>query len=123
MRHRILAIFVIVASTANVLAQPAPPARAPSQSGEQASMLGYGDRDKTCAAWTDGCGTCRRDAKGDPLCPNIGIACTPTPIKCVFKIGEPDPDAPKPPAPAPAPTQQKSDPPNTEAPKTEAPKQ
>ena len=35
-------------------------------------MLGYGDRDKTCAEWTDGCLTCRRAENGDQVCSNIG---------------------------------------------------
>jgi hypothetical protein len=66
---------------------------------EQASMRGYGDSDKTCAAWTDGCMTCRRAENGDPLCPNVGIACQPQPIRCIRRVGEPDPNEPKPEAP------------------------
>jgi len=84
-------------------AQQVPP-KPPDIATEEASMQGYGDRDKTCAAWTDTCMTCRRADNGDPLCPNVGIACQPQPIRCVRKVGEPDPDLPKP-------EPQKSDPP------------
>ena len=45
-------------------------------------MLGYGDREKTCTEWTDGCMTCSRGGNGDPVCPNIGIACQPKAISC-----------------------------------------
>ena len=49
---------------------------------EEASMHGYGDRDKTCQEWTDGCRTCQRSDRGEPVCPNIGIACQPKAITC-----------------------------------------
>jgi hypothetical protein len=39
-----------------------------------------------CAAWTDRCVTCQRDA-GKISCSNIGIACQPQAIECVR--GEP----------------------------------
>jgi hypothetical protein len=55
---------------------------------EQVSMLGYGDREKTCVEWTDGCLTCTRAENGDPRCPNIGIACQPKAISCT-KRSEP----------------------------------
>jgi len=51
-------------------------------------MLGYGDREKACAEWSDGCMTCSRAENGDPMCPNIGIACQPKAISCV-KRSEP----------------------------------
>jgi hypothetical protein len=49
---------------------------------EEASLHGYGDSDRTCQEWTDGCRTCVRSDAGEPLCPNIGIACQPTAISC-----------------------------------------
>lgn len=55
---------------------------------EQVSMLGYGDREKTCVEWTDSCLTCRRGENGEPQCPNIGIACQPKAIVCL-KRSEP----------------------------------
>jgi hypothetical protein len=55
---------------------------------EEASMQGYGDRDKACTEWSDGCMSCSRAENGDPICPNIGIACQPKAISCV-KRNEP----------------------------------
>jgi hypothetical protein len=84
---------------------------------EDISMHGYGDSDKACASWTDGCMTCRRGVSGDPICPNIGISCQPQKIRCVRKAGEPDPDAPKPDIPkteSPTPEPPKAEPPKTE---------
>jgi hypothetical protein len=86
-------------------AQQVPPK--PPSGAEEASMHGYADRETTCAAWTDSCMTCRRADNGDALCPNIGIACQPKAIRCVRKVGEPDPDLPKP-------EPQKSEPPKPE---------
>jgi hypothetical protein len=50
------------------------------------SIQGYGDRDKACAEWTDGCRTCRRDEAGEPLCSNIGPTCQPAAITCTRKV-------------------------------------
>jgi hypothetical protein len=110
----VLAGVLMVGASAQQVPRP------PEIAAEEASMQGYGDRDTTCAAWTDGCITCRRADNGDPLCPNIGLACQPQPIRCMRKVGEPDPDAPKPEPPKPEPP--KTEPPKTEPPKTEPPK-
>ena len=67
----------------------APQQQAPlDPNSEEASMLGYGDREKTCTEWTDGCMSCLRAYNGDPVCPNIGIACQPKAITCT-KLSEP----------------------------------
>ena len=58
------------------------PPKPPDVASEDASIHGYGDHDKTCLEWTDGCRSCRRDDNGDPLCPNIGPACQPQAITC-----------------------------------------
>ena len=48
----------------------------------EASIHAYGDRDKTCQAWTDKCRSCER-GDGDAIhCSNIGIACQPAEITC-----------------------------------------
>jgi len=52
-------------------------------------MHGYGDSDKTCQEWTDGCRTCTRADTGGPVCPNIGIACQPKPITCARRADPP----------------------------------
>ena len=49
---------------------------------EEATVHAFGDRDKTCLAWTDACRSCQRAENGDPVCSNIGIACQPEPIVC-----------------------------------------
>jgi hypothetical protein len=40
-------------------------------------LFNYGDFDKQCVAWTDGCRTCIRNTDQPPTCSNIGIACQP----------------------------------------------
>src|SRR5437868_5466236 len=49
---------------------------------EEATVHAFGDRDKTCLAWTDSCRSCQRAESGDAVCSNIGIACQPKPIVC-----------------------------------------
>jgi hypothetical protein len=39
----------------------------------------YGEFDKACVAWTDGCRNCGRDAG----CSNIGVACQPKEVTCL----------------------------------------
>jgi len=41
----------------------------------------YGDKNASCAVWTDGCRRCDR-VSGTPSCSNIGIACQPGPVRC-----------------------------------------
>jgi hypothetical protein len=54
---------------------PTPPADDPS-------IHSYGDRDKTCIAWTDQCRSCERGDNDAIFCSNIGIACQPAAITC-----------------------------------------
>ena len=58
----VLALAALLLVGASAQQQPAPP----DPNAEEASMLGYGDREKTCTEWTDGCMTCTRPANGDP---------------------------------------------------------
>jgi hypothetical protein len=60
----------------------------PDPATEEASLHGYGDNDKACQEWTDGCRTCVRSDAGEPLCPNIGIACQPKAISCTKRVEE-----------------------------------
>ena len=46
------------------------------------SMLGFGDREKLCLVWSDGCVTCLRSQSGGPICSNFGISCQPKDIQC-----------------------------------------
>ena len=74
-----LAALLLVSASAQQRPVPLDP------NSEEASMLGYGDRNKTCSEWSDGCMTCSRAENGDPLCPNIGIACQPKAMSCSKK--------------------------------------
>jgi hypothetical protein len=55
---------------------PSPPSTPPP------SVNGYGNQDKLCLAWNDGCVTCQRDTAAGAACSNIGIACQPKEITC-----------------------------------------
>ncbi|HZB36990.1 MAG TPA: hypothetical protein VE443_03175 [Beijerinckiaceae bacterium] len=76
-----LALLGIVAATvglAHVL--PAVPTRtAPS-------TAAYGDQDKGCAEWTDGCIVCLRSEHA-ASCSTPGIACVRRPVECVRRGG------------------------------------
>jgi hypothetical protein len=52
------------------------------------SVPGYGDQNKACQEWTDGCRTCTRPESGDPVCSNPGIACQPKTISCTRRAEE-----------------------------------
>jgi hypothetical protein len=59
--------------------QPAPKEqRAPFDG----SIWTFGDYDKACREWTDGCRGCRRIDSTTIDCSNIGIACQPKSIQC-----------------------------------------
>jgi hypothetical protein len=62
------------------------PDPAPLPASSEASIHGYGDRDKTCVAWTDMCRSCERGADDAVFCSNIGIACQPAEITCSRRI-------------------------------------
>lgn len=64
---------------------PAPPPESPAE----ASIHGYGDRDKTCLTWTDKCRICMRAADDSVTCSNIGIACQPGEITCTERPSAP----------------------------------
>ena len=86
MRAMIIIPAVLWLSAAAALAQtaePAAPPQAPAPApAAEPSIHGYGDRDKTCLAWTDACSSCER-GDGDAVhCSNIGIACQPAAITC-----------------------------------------
>jgi len=81
MRTIFTALVLAAALMLAASAQQVPPAQL-DPAAEEASIHGYGDKDRTCAEWTDGCRSCQRDPNGDPVCPNIGPACQPKPITC-----------------------------------------
>jgi len=54
---------------------PIDPQEPPAASG--VDVFNYGEIDKTCMSWTDGCRNCSRGSGPMPICNNIGIACQP----------------------------------------------
>jgi hypothetical protein len=64
----------------------APPAGAPNAISP--SMLGFGNREPACLAWSDDCVTCMRSDTGEPVCSNIGISCQPKDIQCKKRKSE-----------------------------------
>ena len=96
MRYLVIIAVALALSAAGALAQtpdPAPPpAPAPPTSAEP-SIHGYGDRDKTCVAWTDTCRHCERGDNDAIVCSNVGIACQPAAITCTRR-SEPAKDQP-----------------------------
>jgi hypothetical protein len=91
MRKPLIASWIVLAFAAASLAQssgPAPP-EIPAPSPADVSIHGYGDRDKTCMAWTDRCRACARHDGDTISCSNIGIACQPAEIACTARQAEP----------------------------------
>ena len=86
MRLSVPIALALALAFAGASAQIPPPAQ--DSKAEEASMHGYGDIDKTCQEWTDACITCRRSDAGEPVCPNIGIACQPKAISCTKRAEE-----------------------------------
>jgi hypothetical protein len=78
----IIAVLTLAVLVSPVLAQ----ASAPKPDADNASLHGYGETDKTCQEWTDGCRTCTRSDSAGAVCPNIGIACQPKPIVCAKRV-------------------------------------
>jgi hypothetical protein len=77
----LLALLALVVATivlAHVL--PAAPTKSPP------STAAFGEQDKTCAEWTDGCIVCVRGDPG-PSCSTPGIACVKGPVQCVRRGG------------------------------------
>jgi len=98
MRRLIIIAIALSLSTADGLAQtqdPAPAPTPPAPTSTEASIHGYGDRDKTCLAWTDTCRHCERGDDDAIFCSNIGIACQPAGISCTRR-SEPAKDQPAP---------------------------
>jgi hypothetical protein len=87
MRRLSIIAVALALSVAGVLAQTQDPSPAPAPSPSPAtspepSIHGYGDRDKTCLAWTDTCRHCERGDNNAIVCSNIGIACQPAEVTC-----------------------------------------
>ncbi len=84
MRRLVIIAVAILLAAGGVRAQttePSPAPTPPAQS-DDPSLHGYGDRDKTCIAWTDQCRSCERGDNDAIFCSNIGPACQPAAITC-----------------------------------------
>ena len=79
----IIPVVLALAMTA-ALAQTPEPTSPPQQQAPaaEAAIHAFGDRDKTCLAWTDKCRSCERGDDDTIHCSNIGIACQPAEISC-----------------------------------------
>jgi hypothetical protein len=63
-------------------------AQTPTPAQEEVSLHAFGDADKTCQEWTDGCRACTRPEGGEAVCSNIPIACQPKAISCSRRMEE-----------------------------------
>jgi hypothetical protein len=63
----------------------------------EVDIFSYGEVDKTCMTWTDGCRNCSRGSGPFPDCGNIGIACQPRATVTCFEraAGNAKPEQPK----------------------------
>ncbi len=89
MRSLTVIWFALSLSASSGLAQTSEPAPTPSAPAATPSIQAFGDQDKTCVMWSDGCRTCRRADNDEVTCSNIGIACQPVEIICTFRRTEP----------------------------------
>ena len=78
----LLAQFASVPALAQNESEPATTEARPALNAVSPSMLGFGEREKLCLAWSDGCVTCLRSELGGAVCSNIGISCQPKDIQC-----------------------------------------
>jgi hypothetical protein len=77
-----VALWLSVAAALAQTPEPVPPEPPPQTPAAEPSIHGYGDRDKTCMAWTDTCRSCERGDGDSVHCSNVGIACQPAAITC-----------------------------------------
>ena len=66
-----LGFLITLTSAQQPADMPEPPAAS------EVDIFNYGEVDKTCMRWTDGCRNCSRGSGPMPNCGNIGIACQP----------------------------------------------
>jgi hypothetical protein len=95
MKHKRIFVFAVFCAASWAAASPAwpqasapAPTQAPTPEAAEASIHAYGDRDKTCLAWTDKCRSCARGDADAVTCSNIGIACQPAEITCTSRPPE-----------------------------------
>ena len=81
----VLLLCLLLAGSRDSTIRDAIAAELPVPSAEDISIQAYGDKNKTCQAWTDGCRSCERSG-AEATCSNIGIACQPKAISCTRRV-------------------------------------
>jgi hypothetical protein len=77
--------MLVLLGAASAAAAPGQPPEDPATSSQaRMHVHNYGDFDKTCVRWNDGCRSCSRGQKPS-VCSNIGIACQPGPLRCTVR--------------------------------------
>ena len=89
MKAMLTAICVVLSVSPGFAQSSQPAPTPPPETSTEVSIHAYGDRDKTCLAWTDQCRSCARAAADEVTCSNIGIACQPAAITCTSRPAEP----------------------------------
>ena len=77
-----LLVCLSLAASQDATVRDAMAAELPIPPRGEVSIQGYGDKNKLCQEWTDGCRTCTRPESGDAVCSNVGIVCQPKAISC-----------------------------------------
>jgi hypothetical protein len=86
MEGRRLDLLITAAAAAIVIATIALAALIPAlPRNEGPSTAAYGDSDRSCAEWSDGCVVCIRTDQG-PSCSTPGIACTRSALRCTARV-------------------------------------
>lgn len=82
-----LLLCLLLAASQDSSIRDAIAAELPVPPREDISIQAYGEKNKTCQMWTDGCRTCERSG-AEATCSNIGIACQPKAISCTKRVEE-----------------------------------
>src|SRR5262252_9413068 len=77
LRLRSIASAVSLGLFATLTSAQQPTDTQPPPVPQDVDIFNYGEVDKTCMRWTDGCRNCSRGTGQFPDCGNIGIACQP----------------------------------------------
>jgi hypothetical protein len=83
-----LLLCLLLAASQDSSIRDAIAAELPIPSAGGLSIQAYGDKNKTCQEWTDGCRACTRRESGETTCSNPGIACQPKAISCAKSAEE-----------------------------------
>lgn len=85
----VLALLVPALLDGKTSAQPSQGEVPASVDGRDIFALNYGDFDKTCVSWTDGCRICVRSSGKDFWCSNVSITCREEKVVCRSRRSSP----------------------------------